>query len=115
MQYLGNEYTLVAQKGSREKVKVVNGEIIDVEEKDVARFRVGGFQVVGGDGKVSGLAQTTQDASLVVGNKPEEAKTDADEVDAGDDKNTDVPHVADADDFNKDELIAIAVKNEIDL
>lgn len=87
MIYMGDGHTLVEQKGTREKMKVVNGEIIEVEDAMVGRMRLGGFQVFDEDVN----------------------------YDAPKEKAEDAPFVPTIEDFTKAQLIAIAEKHGFNL
>lgn len=47
-QYIGAEYTTIDLKGDRQKQKVVNGEIVDIDTKIIwqDRLYIAGFQKV---------------------------------------------------------------------
>jgi hypothetical protein len=54
MQYVGEGHTYVRLEKTEEKIKVSNGEIIEVlDEKMVPRFRVWGFNIVDIDVEVT--------------------------------------------------------------
>jgi len=51
LQYIGQSHTLIFLPGEKVKTKVSEGEIIDIEidEKEIKRYQLAGFQVVGSE------------------------------------------------------------------
>ena len=50
LQYIGQSHTLIFLPGEKVKTKVSEGEIIDIEidEKEIKRYQLAGFQIVDG-------------------------------------------------------------------
>lgn len=56
VQYTGESHTFIRLSEGAEKTKVGYGEIIDVPEEEVTRFRSAGFQVVESKKEISTTA-----------------------------------------------------------
>lgn len=81
LQYIGQSHTLIFLPGEKVKTKVSEGEIIDIEidEKEIKRYQLAGFQVVGEEApkapKTPAVAKAPAPAKVAKPKAPKAPKT----------------------------------------